>query len=221
MAGVRALAALLLVASACTVTPARVETPAAPAGYAAVGAEETPATDRRITSGNETRGLLAKNVQDMLERSEAMYVQLASELTPTVEQQPSTFTGRLANWPLTGRISSPFGPRWGGFHNGLDIAAPMLTPVQATLPGQVVAVGRPYLAYGDTAMIVIVAHARDFATLYVHLDETRLPPVKVGDRIAAGAVVGYVGLTGWTTGPHVHFMTIANGRAVNPLTYLP
>ena len=46
-------------------------------------------------------------------------------------------------------------------------------------------------------------------------------PVRVGQRVTAGTLIGYIGMTGWTTGPHVHFMTIVNGRAVDPMPYLP
>jgi murein DD-endopeptidase MepM/ murein hydrolase activator NlpD len=155
-----------------------------------------------------------------LDEREAMYVRLAVEAAP--RDAPQTFSGKLANWPIDSRrISSPFGPRWGGFHNGLDVAAPMRTPVVATLPGQVVVAGKPYLAYGDSASMVIIYHGSMFATLYVHLDDSAPLPVTVGQRVRAGDVVGYVGLTGWTTGPHIHFMTVNDGRAVDPRTYLP
>ena len=131
------------------------------------------------------------------------------------------FAGRFANWPITGTITSPFGPRWGGFHTGLDIAAPMGTPVIAAAAGEVVVVGKPYLAYGDTATIVIIAHGKDFATAYVHLTDGRPPIVKPGQFVRAGEVIAYCGSTGFSTGPHLHFMTIVNGRAVDPRPYMP
>lgn len=149
----------------------------------------------------------------------ATYVRLASG--GSASSQLGTFTGPLPNWPISGRTSSPFGPRWGGFHNGLDIAAPLQTPVQAAAAGQVVTVGKPALVYGDTATIVIIAHGTGFSTLYAHLNDERPPVVKVGQRVEAGQLIAYNGSTGWSTGPHVHFMTIVNGRAVNPLQYLP
>ena len=61
------------------------------------------------------------------------------------------FAWETLAWPLAGPITSGFGFRWGGFHNGMDIAAPMYTPVVAAAAGQVVTVGRPYAASGDTA----------------------------------------------------------------------
>ena len=97
----------------------------------------------------------------------------------------------------------------------------MYTPVVAPYPGVVTTVGRPYLAYGDTAVVVIIAHGNNFATLSGHLDDRHYPPVQVGQHVNAGQVIGYIGMTGFTTGPHDHFMTIMNGRAANPLLYLP
>jgi murein DD-endopeptidase MepM/ murein hydrolase activator NlpD len=155
-----------------------------------------------------------------LQDAERQYEQLAAQLA--AKSGLGAFNGaKLAMWPVSGQITSGFGARWGGFHNGLDIAAPKYTPLRAASSGQVVTVGRPYMAYGDTAVVVIIAHGYNFSTLYGHLDDLRWPPVRVGQFVAAGTIIGYVGMTGWTTGPHVHFMTIVNGQAVNPRPYLP
>lgn len=154
-----------------------------------------------------------------LEQTEAAYAALAAQLA--ARSGLAVFTGRMAVWPVNGPTTSRFGPRWGGFHNGLDIAAPMYTAIRAGAAGQVVTVGKPYLAYGDTATVVIIAHGSNFSTLYGHLDDSRPPTVRVGQFVTAGTVIAYVGMTGWTTGPHLHFMTIVNGRAVDPLQYMP
>jgi murein DD-endopeptidase MepM/ murein hydrolase activator NlpD len=156
-----------------------------------------------------------------LEEAEALYAQLAA--AAAARSGLGAFNGsKLAMWPLTGPITSGFGARWGGFHNGIDIARPMYTPIVAASAGQVVTVGKPYLAYGDTATVVIIAHGYNFSTLYGHLDDGPRPPiVRVGQTVAAGQIIAYVGMTGWTTGPHLHFMTIVNGRAVDPRIYLP
>jgi murein DD-endopeptidase MepM/ murein hydrolase activator NlpD len=169
-----------------------------------------------LTQANrETASLNAK-----LEQAEAQYAMLASQLA--AKSGLGAFNGsKLAMWPLVGPITSGFGARWGGFHNGIDIAAPMYTPVRAASSGQVVTVGRPYVAYGDTAVVVIIAHGYNFSTLYGHLDDSRWPPVRLGQFVAAGTIIGYVGMTGWTTGPHCHFMTIVNGQARDPRPYLP
>jgi len=154
-----------------------------------------------------------------LEQTEAAYAALAAELA--ARSGLAVFTGKMVVWPVGGPITSGFGPRWGGFHNGIDIAAPMYTPIRAGAAGQVVTVGKPYLAYGDTATVVIVAHGSNFSTLYGHMDDSKPPTVRVGQFVTSGTVIGYVGMTGWTTGPHVHFMTIVNGRATDPMPYMP
>ena len=161
------------------------------------------------------------NLNKLLQDAEAQYEQLAA-LAAARSGLGAYTGGKLPLWPLRGVITSPFGARWGGFHNGLDIAAPMYSPIVAAAAGRVTTVGKPYLAYGDTATVVIIAHGNNFSTLYGHLDDRVHPPiVQVGQTVNAGQVIAYEGMTGWTTGPHLHFMTIVNGRAVDPRPYLP
>ena len=166
---------------------------------------------------NAQTAALNRQLQD----AEAQYEQLAA--LAAAKSGLGVYTGgKLPIWPLRGVITSPFGARWGGFHNGLDIAAPLYSPIVAAAAGRVTTVGKPYLAYGDTATVVIIAHGNNFSTLYGHLDDRVHPPiVQVGQYVNAGQVIAYEGMTGWTTGPHLHFMTIVNGRAVDPLPYLP
>lgn len=186
--------------------------------------------DLRAKAANDRNGQLqnaaaanneAATLNKRLEEAEALYAQLAA--AAAARSGLGAFNGtKLPLWPLIGTITSGFGPRWGGFHNGLDIAAPKYRPIVAAAAGTVVTVGKPYLAYGDTATVVIIAHGYNFSTLYGHLDDGPKPPVvRVGQTVAAGQVIAYVGMTGWTTGPHLHFMTILNGRAVDPRPYLP
>lgn len=155
-----------------------------------------------------------------LHQREAAYAQLA--ISSTASSRLGPVAARLANWPMNGgRVSSPFGPRWGGFHNGVDVAAALYTPILAAARGQVVIAGKPSLAYGDTATIVVIAHGDGFATLYAHLNDERPPVVRAGEMVNAGQVIAYNGSTGWSTGPHVHFTTIVSMRAVDPMAYLP
>jgi murein DD-endopeptidase MepM/ murein hydrolase activator NlpD len=161
------------------------------------------------------------NLNKLLQDAEAQYEQLAA-LAAARSGLGAYTGGKLPLWPLRGVITSGFGARWGGFHNGLDIAAPMYSPIVAAAAGRVTTVGKPYLASGDTATVVIIAHGNNFSTLYGHLDDRVKPPVvQVGQNVSGGQVIAYEGMTGWTTGPHLHFMTIVNGRAVDPLPYLP
>jgi murein DD-endopeptidase MepM/ murein hydrolase activator NlpD len=166
---------------------------------------------------NAQTAALNRQLQD----AEAQYEQLAA--LAAAKSGLGVYTGgKLPIWPLRGVITSPFGARWGGFHNGLDIANVMYSPIVAAAAGRVTTVGKPYLASGDTATVVIIAHGNNFSTLYGHLDDRVHPPiVQVGQYVNAGQVIAYEGMTGWTTGPHLHFMTILNGRAVDPLPYLP
>ncbi len=130
--------------------------------------------------------------------------------------------GKLNNWPVPGTVTSPFGPRWGGLHNGVDVATGFGVPVRAAAAGIVQVVGKPYLASGDTATVIIISHASDLSTFYGHLDDTVRPPiVRAGQTVQAGEIIGYNGSTGWSTGPHVHFMTIFDRRAVDPMRFLP
>ncbi len=176
------------------------------------------ANDARQSQSKATEELASQRKQ--LEAAEANYAYLAAQLA--ARSGLGAFNGkRLNSWPLSGPITSGFGARWGGFHNGLDIAGSLFTPIVAAAQGQVVTVGRPYAAAGDTAVVVIIAHGNNLSTLYGHLDDRRWPPVTVGQNVAAGQVVGYVGMTGFTSGPHVHFMTISNGQPVDPRPWLP
>ncbi len=139
---------------------------------------------------------------------------------------PSQYNGTLA-WPLAGVVTQEFGctgfswePPMGNcshFHNGIDIADPMYTPIQAAGPGRVVYAG----PLSDGAWVVIIAHAENLLTWYAHVDAYRYPiAVRVGDLVQAGQVIAYVGMTGHTTGPHLHWMVELNGAFVNGRLFL-
>ncbi|TMC74579.1 MAG: hypothetical protein E6J15_08945 [Chloroflexi bacterium] len=179
-------------------------------------AQKKQSAQGQVSQTNRTTA----DLERQLDQAEAQYEALAAQAAGG--SGLGVFNGsKLAMWPLRGPITSGFGPRWGGFHNGIDIAQPKYTPIRAASAGKVVTVGRPYLAYGDTAVVVIIAHGFNFSTLYGHLDDLHWPIVSVGQTVSAGQIIAYVGMTGFTTGPHLHFMTILNGRAVNPMIYLP
>lgn len=174
------------------------------------------------------------DLQRRLAAAQAAYEDLAAQLA--AGSGLAVFTGRLVEWPERGVLTQGFGPTsftgepsawYGGvwyphFHNGIDVAAPMYTPIRAPAAGRVVTVGKPYISWGDTAEIVIIAHGTNFSTLYGHLDDSvRPPPVHVGQFVRAGQIIGYEGTTGWSTGPHLHFMVIVGGHATDPMAYLP
>ncbi len=118
------------------------------------------------------------------------------------------------------RISSRFGPRkhpiskkWKA-HKGVDYAASRGTPIRATADGKVVHVGRKG-GYGKT---VVLRHAGRFSTLYAHMNGYA-KSIKSGARVKQGQTIGYVGSTGMSTGPHLHYEFRVDGVHRNPLTY--
>jgi murein DD-endopeptidase MepM/ murein hydrolase activator NlpD len=123
--------------------------------------------------------------------------------------------GDLFLWPVRGYISSYYGyrrsPFTGGrsFHPGLDIAAPMGTPIRASMAGRVSAAGYDNI-YGN---FVVVTHQSGYRTLYGHMSVIR---TRAGVYVNAGDRIGDVGSTGQSTGPHVHFTVYKNGATINP-----
>jgi len=115
---------------------------------------------------------------------------------------------------VTGRVSSGFGGRWGRSHNGIDIAAPIGTPIRAPLPGTVVASG-PASGFG---MWVRVRHDDGTITTYGHVNRSL---VRVGEQVAAGEEIAEVGNRGRSTGPHLHMeVQTPRGTTVNPRPWL-
>ncbi len=142
--------------------------------------------------------------------------------TPAVDDDrgaPSLATARTPlRWPLaTGRITvaSPFGTREGRPHEGIDLPAPVGTPVFAAADGRVVYAGNGVRGYGN---LVVVKHTGDLLTVYAHnsvLLVAQGQPVRAGDRIAL------VGQSGHATGPHLHFEVRAGQVPRNPMGFLP
>ena len=116
-------------------------------------------------------------------------------------------------WPVNGRVTSGFGVRWGRMHQGIDISASTGTPIRAAKAGVVITAG----TMGGYGNVVIVSHGGGFSTLYAH--QSRLG-CEQGQEVAQGEIIGYVGSTGHSTGPHLHFETRVNGAAQNPMRYL-
>ncbi|WP_448583809.1 peptidoglycan DD-metalloendopeptidase family protein [Thermocrinis sp.] len=122
-------------------------------------------------------------------------------------------------YPVYGKINShlgwrknPFGKGY-EFHTGIDIDAPVGALVRATADGVVYFAGK-YGEYGNT---VILIHPSGYTTLYAHLSEIEVKP---GQEIKAGQVLGKVGSTGRSTGSHLHYEVILDGKYLNPLDFL-
>lgn len=116
-------------------------------------------------------------------------------------------------WPVTGRITQGFK----SYHPGIDIGAPKGTPVYAADSGYVIVAGwdQERVSYG---FMILINHGNGFITRYAHLSAFN---VEVGDSVKKGQIIGRVGSTGNSTGPHLHFEIIKDGAHRNPFGYLP
>jgi murein DD-endopeptidase MepM/ murein hydrolase activator NlpD len=124
-----------------------------------------------------------------------------------------------SRWPVRGPVNSDFGPRrspWAPsseFHSGLDIGAPIGTPVKAPAPGVVVFAG-PQTEYGVT---LIIDHGNDTRSLYGHLSRLN---VTLDQAVKRGETVALTGNTGRSSGPHLHYEIQVKGQPVNPHSYI-
>jgi murein DD-endopeptidase MepM/ murein hydrolase activator NlpD len=109
-------------------------------------------------------------------------------------------------------ISSPFGPRWGRQHAGIDLAAPYAAPIYAASAGRVVHSGWE-AGYGNS---VVLDHGHGMQTRYAHCSRLM---VSEGESVERGTLIAKVGSTGHSTGPHLHFEVIVNGLRKNPAWY--
>lgn len=139
---------------------------------------------------------------------------------PVPSEEPVRRASSVLTWPVRGPVTSGYGwrdsPFGGGreFHEGIDIAVPVGTPVRAAGDGVVVQAGwmGPY-GYG-----VVIRHAGGVETLYGH---NRRVTVRAGQRVSRGQIIAYSGSTGRSTGPHLDFRVRVDGEFTDPLTLLP
>lgn len=184
--------------------------------------EETKADEEEASSENETtlteseeENTAAKEVTENMGRKELepeavtqkLSVAAASSLkdavSPVESAEYTSYFGKRIS-PITGKES---------FHTGLDIAAPMGENVKASYSGRVRKTGEDE----RSGKYVAVTHSESLETLYCHLSEIL---TEEGERVRAGDVIGLVGSTGWSTGPHLHFEVRRDGESIDPLTVL-
>jgi hypothetical protein len=139
-------------------------------------------------------------------------------LPPDLDSEPGP--GRTAaaslQWPLReSRMSSIYGQRWGKQHEGIDLAAPVGTPVLAAKDGVVLYADNTVKGYGN---MVVLSHDGDLLTAYAH---TSVLLVHKGDHVRAGQMIARVGQTGHATAPHLHFEVRQGQVPKNPLRFLP
>jgi len=161
----------------------------------------------------------AAEIQSQIEAAEEAARQQAAQSGTTLPQ--ATSGGYI--WPTDTRlVTSPFGARSspGGigstYHLGVDIGASYGSPIYATKSGTVILIGGPW--GGGYGNYVVLDHGSGNNTLYAHMSSVA---VSEGQTVSQGQVIGYVGSTGNSTGPHLHYEIWENGGRIDPLTYLP
>lgn len=195
--------------------------------------------EKRTESDDILRDLIAKQseFQVLLDESEALQNELMNEIAQKQKElQAAQYKEELVKMALKGQnppsnatwiepvsgytISSPFGnrksPTAGAstYHRGVDMACPSGTPIYATRAGTVTVAS--YQA-GGAGYYVSINHGDGFASIYMHM--TRYV-VSKGQSVTQGQLIGYVGSTGISTGPHLHFGVSYGGTYVNPMAYL-
>jgi murein DD-endopeptidase MepM/ murein hydrolase activator NlpD len=177
----------------------------------------------------ELRAAQVEVLQGLAREAAAAQAALAQLIASAMTEEgagPSAWT-----LPLRGPITQAFGPTilamvpgrtyegayYAHFHDAIDIAAALGAPVTAAADGRVTYVGH----LPDGAMVVLVAHAGGLVSQYAHLDDVFVPPrVRAGDTVTTGQVIGFVGLSGMTTGPHLHFSVTRAGEPIDPLSLI-
>lgn len=166
--------------------------------------------------------LAARKMQDFLSHlSESVRLEEVrqQDLLRALRENREALASMPSIWPVVGFISSSFGGRsspFGGggqFHKGLDISNRMGTPVLAPAQGAVILATRDG-AYGNS---VEINHGGGIVTKYGHMQRWAVQP---GQWVKRGEIIGYIGMSGRTTGPHLHYEVRLNGVPVNPMRYI-
>jgi murein DD-endopeptidase MepM/ murein hydrolase activator NlpD len=175
----------------------------------------------RARAGGNAR--IAARVQARERAESVLGTQIGLMLAIAKDRAAGDELGRLTR-PARGRVSQGYGcqagkPRGGSgtcarFHDGIDIAAPQGTPVRAAAAGTVAYAGWNPWDRGRRAYVVIIGHAEGIETIYAHLKPVRM--VRAGERVQRGQRIGVVGLTGHTSGPHVHWEVSRDFQTMDP-----
>lgn len=175
------------------------------------------ARDRKARALDEVEGTIRRLEGDISDLSERIERQLRAQASTTAtDPLPAGPIQGASNgfiWPVSGTLTSPFGPRWGRLHAGIDIAAPGGTPIRAAKSGSVV-LAAPYGGYGN---YTCVDHGGGLSSCYAHQSGFA---TSQGASVEQGEVIGYVGNTGASFGDHLHFEIRVDGSPVDPLGYL-
>ena len=183
--------------------------------------DQTTQTSNAPAEVSQETGLAVRVKQELawLHNEAAIQEQTLEALTAAAEKRSNRWAATPSVWPVKGWVTSGFGPRISPFtdkpamHDGIDIGTAPNTPVLAPAAGRVTTVGF------DPKMgnLVNLDHGYGIQTQYGHLSKT---VVKSGQRVKRGEMIGLVGSSGLSTGPHLHYMVKVNSQAVNPQQYI-
>jgi murein DD-endopeptidase MepM/ murein hydrolase activator NlpD len=189
---------------------------------AALKAQQAASQADALSVRQEKQGALRGVNKDLkeLERQENQLLAESQAITGVVGGSGSTGSGNGSlSWPVSGPVVSPYGYRihpilgYRKMHTGIDVAVGYGVPIHSAGAGTVI-----YASWmGGYGNVIIVDHGDGLSTLYAH--QSRLA-VGNGARVTRGQTVGYVGSTGFSTGPHLHFEVRVNGNPVDPMGYL-
>jgi len=195
-----------------------------------------PGTHQLTVTTENDRLSVSFDVQDKKYETQHLTIKNKRKVNPykkdltRIKKEKTTITKALAHWsdsetintdfvlPVTGRLSSPFGlrrvfnkqPRKP--HSGIDIAAPLGTPIVSPSPGTVITTGE-YFFNGNT---VFIDHGQGLITMYCHMSKI---DVKPGQAVKKGEQIGAIGKTGRVTGPHLHWGVSLNDVRVDPALF--
>lgn len=166
-------------------------------------------------NASDTGSLDMENLKQQIK----ITAETVGEIKDYLKIQKDIYLATPRGMPVAGAISSSYGkrknPRNGGddYHTGIDISTSSGDPVRATADGIVSFSGWN----GGSGNLVVLEHGHGYSTFYAH---NKALAVKVGQKVRKGDVIGYVGSTGYSTGPHVHYEIWKNGNPVNPVEYM-
>ncbi len=202
--------------TASTLLPVAEAVPAAQAPVNAIGGDQLALDPLALGSLDTTAELDVKNLTKAVEIGQelARTAALIDAARADGASQASLVGEEVFVNPAEGRFTSGFGARWGAVHEGIDIAAPIGTPIYAFTEGVVEEAG-PASGYGTW---VVLRHPDGTQTVYGHVNRFF---VEVGQRVEAGEEIAEVGNRGRSTGPHLHFEVWgADGTKINPRAWL-
>jgi murein DD-endopeptidase MepM/ murein hydrolase activator NlpD len=164
---------------------------------------------------------VSKNI-DILNKQLVIQSKSLDEIVVSAKEKDKMLTHMPAIQPVANkdlkRLASGFGMRMhpilkiGKMHAGLDFAAHIGTPVYATGDGKVKLAGRD----GGYGNVVIISHGYGYETLYAHMSKVK---ARRGQQVKRGDIIGYVGSTGLSTGPHLHYEVHKDGKPIDPISY--